>query len=75
MKTDGAWLTIEITCILLTYIFAMLSLLGFLFGVAGPYTILEGILLTAAWWIVSLLIKNYRHKTFHPPDEAISKSK
>ena len=68
MKTDGAWLSIEIISILLTYVFAMLCLLGFLFGFASPYVILEGALIAVAWWIVSLLIRNYRYKTFHPPD-------
>lgn len=69
MKTDGAWLSIEIASILLTYIIAMCCLIGFLLGTANPYTLIEGIFLAIAWWVVSMAIRDYRYKTFHPPDE------
>lgn len=69
MKTDGAWLSVEIMSILLTYVIATMCLVGFLLGTAEPYTLFEGIFLSIAWWVVSLAIRDYRYKTFHPPDK------
>lgn len=69
MKSDQAWLSIEIVSILLTYVIGMMCLVAFLLGIADPITLLEGAFLSVSWWVVSLKIKEYRYETFHPPDE------
>lgn len=70
MKTSDPWLGVEIFSILLSYAIGMSCFVSMLLGAIQPSVLAEGIFLTAAWWVVSIRIRDYRRRTGHPPDES-----